>query len=69
MGKLSRYHKNINTIYRQGGSKLCQFSTKVESLKLAWIQRLTNPTPANWKVLPKYYFKCSNLDTYFTGNH
>ncbi len=69
-GKTSKIsEKNINTIYRQGGLKLCQFSTKVESLKLAWIKRLINPTLANWKVLPKYYFKCSNLDTYFPANH
>ncbi len=65
-GKTSKIsQKNINTIYRQWG----QFSTKVESLKLAWIKRLTNPTPANWKVLPKYYFTFSNLDTYFSTNH
>ncbi len=72
MGKPARYHKKtINTIYRQGGEglKLCQYSTKVESLKLVWIKRLINPTPANWKVLPKYYFKCSNLDTHFSANH
>ncbi len=33
---------NTNTIYRKGGLKLCQFNTKVESLKLAWVKRLIN---------------------------
>ncbi len=52
-----------------GGLKLCQFNTKVESLKLAWVKRLINSTTANWKVLPKHVFKCTNLNTYFSANH
>ncbi len=46
--------KNTNTIYREGGLKLWQFNTKLESLKLVWVKRLINSTPANWKVLPKH---------------
>ncbi len=70
MGKPARYHKKtlIQSIDK-GGLKLWQFSTKVKSLKLAWIKRLINLTLANWKVLLKYYLKCSNLDTYFSANH
>ncbi len=28
-----------------------------------------NPTPANLKILPKHFFKCTNLDNYFSANH
>ncbi len=24
-------------------------------------------TIANWKVLPKHFFRCTNLDTYFSA--
>ncbi len=57
--------KNTNTFCRQRGLKLGQFNTKVESLTLAWIKRLKNSTSANWKVLPKHNFNCTNLDLFF----
>jgi hypothetical protein len=54
---------------KHGGLKLCHFNTKIESLKLSWIKRLTNSCNHNWKIIPKLYYKCENLNTYFNANH
>ncbi len=51
--KISQKKTLIQSIDK-GGLTLCQFSTKVESLKQSWIKRLIKPTPANWKILPTH---------------
>ncbi len=52
-----------------GGLKLCHFETKSKALKLSWVKRLINPTHANWKILPKSFYNCNNLNTFFSANH
>jgi exonuclease III len=54
---------------KNGGLKLCHFETKVKSLKLSWVKRLTLNENANWTVLPKHFYKCSNLNIHFGANH
>ncbi len=49
--------KNIE----QGQLKLCHFPTKVKALKLSW--------DAHWKILPKYFYNCNDLNLYFAANH
>ena len=53
----------------KGGLKLCHFESKVISLMLSWTKRLTSKTNARWKLLPKIFFQCNNLQTYFNSNH
>ncbi len=57
--------KNIE----QGGLKLCNFPTKVKALKLYWVKRLCDKTDAHWKILPKYFYHCDDLNLYFSANH
>ncbi len=58
----------IQQIYK-GGLKLCHFETKVIALKLSWIKRLTSENESTWKILPKFFYTCQNLNTYFNANH
>jgi hypothetical protein len=53
----------------KGGLKLCHFGTKVKSLILSWTKRLTSPSKARWKILPKTFYNCKDLNTYFNANH
>jgi len=53
----------------KGGLKLSHYQTKIESLRLTWVKRLTSKSNHNWKIIPKLYFKCDNLYTYFDANH
>jgi len=57
--------QNINN----GGLKLCHFETKVESLILSWTKRLISEKNSRWKILPKIFYQCKNLTTYFSANH
>ncbi len=52
-----------------GSLKLCHFETKVKALKLSWVKRLYSENNSTWKILPKIFFHCQNLDTYFGSNH
>jgi exonuclease III len=52
-----------------GGLKLCHFETKVSSLMLSWVKRLTTSFPQKWTLLPKKFYSCPNLKTYFNSNH
>ncbi len=54
---------------QNGGLKLCHFETKVKALNLSWVKRLTCKAPSNWKILPKAFYKCQNLSTYFNVKH
>ncbi len=58
----------INNI-DNGGLKLCYFPFKVDSIKLSWIKRLCGDTDANWKILPKFFYYCGDLNIYFPANH
>ncbi len=53
----------------KGGLKLCHFETKVKALKLSSVKRLTSENESVWKILPKFFYKCQNLNTYFKANH
>ncbi len=49
-----------------GGLKLCHFEIKSKAQKLYWVKRLINPTHANWKLLPKSFYKWQYVPmTYF----
>ncbi len=60
---------NKNHLTLLGGLKLCHYPTKVDALKLSWIKWLCNNGEANWKTLPKLFYKCDNLNLYFSANH
>ncbi len=55
-GKTAQISKNtlIQTI-ENGGLKLCDFKTKVKSLKLSWVKRLVENNNAKWKVRPNTF--------------
>lgn len=53
--------KNID----EGGLNLCHYPTKVDTLKLSWIERFCSNTEANWKTLPKLFYNCDDLNLYF----
>ncbi len=44
-----------------GGLNLCHFETKMQSLQLSWVKRLTSASNHKWKLLPRKYFVCINL--------
>ncbi len=52
-----------------GGLKLCHFEMTVKALKLSWVKRLTSDNESKGKILPKSFYQCHNLDTYFKANH
>jgi hypothetical protein len=54
---------------KKGGLKLCHYQTKIDSLRLTWIKRLTAKSDHKWKIIPKLYLKCNNLNVYFDANH
>ncbi len=53
----------------KGGLKLCHYETKVKALKLSSIKRLISENNSTWKILPKLFYKCKNLNTFFNANH
>ncbi len=53
----------------KGRLKLCHFPTNVNALKLSWVKRLTSDNDSSWKILPKHFYKCDNLNVYFGANH
>ncbi len=65
--KISR--KTLIQQIDKGGLKLCHFETKVKALKLSWVKRLVSENESTWKTLPKLFYKCQNLNTYFNANH
>ncbi len=53
-----------------GGLKLFHFETKIKGLQLSWIKRMsTEEASSAWKIIPKHFFNCNNLDKYFSSNH
>ncbi len=61
--------QNLIEGIKYGGSKLCHFPTKVKSLKLAWVKGLTSQFNSTCNILPKLFYKCQSLNTYFVANH
>ena len=53
----------------KGGLKLCHFDSKIKALKLSWVKRLITKTDTTWTILPKHYYKCKKLNTFFNANH
>ncbi len=62
-------HKTLLQKIEKRGLKLCHFPTKVNALKLSWVKRLTSDNDSSWKILPKHFYKCDNLNIYFGANH
>ncbi len=48
---------------------MCHFKTKIQSLQLSWVKRLSYSSNHKWKVVPRKYFACINLKTYFNSHH
>ena len=69
-GKRPKIAKNtlIQSINR-GGLKLCDFGTKVKSLKISWVARLISEDNARWKVIPREFYKTEDLSVYFQYKH
>ena len=51
-----------------GGLKLTDFESKIQSLKIGWIKRLTDIKQSRWKAVPKHIYKTNNLTFYFKCN-
>ena len=51
-----------------GGLKLIDLKSKVKSLSIAWIKRLTGESDAKWKFIPKILYKTCDLKFYFLCN-
>ncbi len=54
---------------QNGGLTLCYIETNVKALKLFWVKLLTCEAPSNWKILPKAFYNCQNLSTYFNAKY
>ncbi len=63
------FQKTLIQQIDMGGLKICHYETKVKTLKLSWIKRLTSEKDYTWKTLPKYFYTCENLNTFFNANH
>ncbi len=66
-GKENQKKMARNTLIKdieQGGLKLCHYPTKVKAIK-----QICNISDSNWKVLPKYFPNCKDLNLYFSANH
>ncbi len=62
-------HKTLIQQIDKGGLKLCHFETKDKALKLSWVKKLVSEKESTWKILPKLFSKCQNVNTYFNANH
>ena len=51
-----------------GGLKLIDLKTKVKSLSVSWIKRLTDESNAKWKATSKLLYKCQDLNFFFMCN-
>ncbi len=51
-----------------GGLKLCHFETKVKSLQLSWTKHLIDEMESTWKILPKLFYSCTDLNKCFSTN-
>ena len=52
----------------KGGLKLVDFRTKVKSLSISWIKRLSDDSNSRWKSLPREFFKTDDLKYFFSSN-
>lgn len=69
-GSTSKFsQKTLIQSIKNGGLKLCHYSSKVEALKLSWIKRLTSKSTSTWKILPQNFYNCNDLNLYFKANH
>ena len=51
-GKLAKIKKStIIAESKNGGLKMCDFSIMESALKIAWVDRIRDQTPASWKVI------------------
>ena len=46
--------KTIISEKKRGGLKMCDFAIMEKALKIAWINRLQNQSPASWKIIPNH---------------
>ncbi len=60
---------NLKDSAKNGGLKLFNFETKIRALQLSEIKRMSSEEASVWKLLPKHFFNCNNLDRYFSSNH
>ncbi len=65
--KLSQ--KNFIQQIDKGGLTLCHFETIVNALKLSRVKRLVSEKDSMWKILPKLFYNCHNLNKYINANH
>ena len=49
-----------------GGLKFPDFECKVKAMRLIWVKRLALNTVSRWKFIPMYYFKCQDLNLFFS---
>ena len=52
----------------KGGLKLIDFRTKVKSLTIGWVKRLSDNSNSRWKSLPREFFKTNDLKLFFSTN-
>ncbi len=57
--------KNIEN----GSLKLFHFETKIKALQLSLIKSMSTEEASTWKIFPKHFFNCNNLDRHFSSNH
>jgi len=66
-GKKIAYDVLIQNI-QDGGLKLVDFESKVKTLKVSWIKRLTNSNDKHWTAAPAFFYNTKNLNNYFLYN-
>ena len=44
-----------------GGMKLCNFKSKVDALKLSWVNRMSNSNDSNWTAIPRFYYGTKDI--------
>ncbi len=52
-----------------GGLKLMDIETKVESLKSVWVKRFLDLSSHMWKTVRSSFYKTTNIHFFFSANH
>ncbi len=53
----------------KGGLKLCHYESKVDALKLSWVNRIITGNKSRWVAVLKHYLQCDDLELFFSSKH
>ena len=53
----------------KGGLKLCHYESKINALKLSWVNRIIRGNNSRWVAVIKHYLQSEDLELFFSSKH